>query len=250
MPVSGLLGLHAESMSAADLDALRLLAALPLNGQERVLLTAERFVRQVVPGISEQQRSSLLDRFGLQGVRMAIATIRLEPAVDLVALRERLLLASGVVPLRAVVTNRYANRSEALKASRALDVAHGVIQRGVGGKDAQREYERIEANAHEIAEISVLRKIARAHSRSAIPRSVTPATLATIEAALGADGIRLHERLRTADEGRDLASLATQRIDQIRSLLHAPAIPREWHGHIRVAVRSLEVAVYEATRAR
>lgn len=169
-----------------------------------------------------------------------MAIIRRDRVTDAEHLRQQLLTASGIVPLRTIINNRYANRSDVLKASRALDVVRGLIAQGVGGRSAHREFERIEANAHEIVEIRALREIARAHLHGEVPRAMSAEFLRSVEAALGADGIRLHERLRLAEPDADLTARASQRIAELRSAMNSPTLPRKWQGHVRVAIRSIE----------
>ena len=245
LPVSGLLGLHAAALDDTDLEALRVIARLPLRGQERVLLSADRVVGQVVPGVASQVRASLVHRLGFHGFRTAVAMLRREPDADLDRLRASLTFVSGVVPLRRTITDRYAGRADILKASRALDVVGSIVQRGSGGRDLAREHDRIDANAQEIVELRTLRDIADAHAANRLP-ALSPRVLRAVEAALGADGVGLHHRLQLTSSSGDLHRRALARIDELRTEMSSPVLPRAWQDVIRVAVRSIEAALHRS----
>ena len=85
-----------------------------------VMLSADRFVREdsALP-VDAATRAALLDRFGMFGLRISIAVIR-TGVTDSVALADELLERSGLVALRDVIDQHFAQRSDLLKAHTAL----------------------------------------------------------------------------------------------------------------------------------
>ena len=64
-------------------------------------------------------RAALLERFGMFGIRISIAVLR-AGVNDSVALADELLERSGLVALRDVIDQQFAQRSDLLKAHTAL----------------------------------------------------------------------------------------------------------------------------------
>ena len=86
----------------------------------KAMLSVDRFVRadSALP-VDAQTRAQLLDRFGMFGIRISIAVI-LSGVGDSVTLADELLERSGLVALRDVIDQQFAQRSELLKAHTAL----------------------------------------------------------------------------------------------------------------------------------
>src|SRR5690606_36345916 len=77
VPVAGLLGLGAITMKQADYATFVRLAALPVAKTDAVLLTAERFITARSTELpAERERNDLVERFGLYGIRLALAAVR------------------------------------------------------------------------------------------------------------------------------------------------------------------------------
>ena len=84
------------------------------------MLSADRFVRpdSSLP-VDAATRAALLDRFGMFGIRISIAVLR-AGITDSVALADELLERSGLIALRDVIDQQFAQRSDLLKAHTAL----------------------------------------------------------------------------------------------------------------------------------
>jgi replication fork clamp-binding protein CrfC len=120
VPVSGLLALTARTLRQSEFVALEKLAGVDAAELNKAMLSVDRFVREdsTLP-VDAPTRARLLDRFGMFGIRISIAVLR-SGVGDSVALADELLERSGLVALRDVIDQQFAQRSELLKAHTAL----------------------------------------------------------------------------------------------------------------------------------
>jgi len=120
VPVSGLLALTARTLRQSEFAALEKLAAVDAAELNKALLSVDRFVREDTGlPVDAQTRAALLDRFGMFGIRISIAVLN-SGIGDSVALADELLERSGLVALRDVIDQQFAQRAELLKAHTAL----------------------------------------------------------------------------------------------------------------------------------
>ena len=120
VPVSGLLALTARTLRQSEFVALEKLAGVDATELNKAMLSADRFVREdsQLP-VDAATRAALLERFGMFGIRISIAVLRAGIS-DSVALADELLERSGLVALRDVIDQQFAQRSDLLKAHTAL----------------------------------------------------------------------------------------------------------------------------------
>src|SRR4051794_18985742 len=120
VPVSGLLALTARTLRQSEFVALEKLAGVDAAELTKAMLSVDRFVREdsALP-VDAATRAALLDRFGMFGIRMSIAVLRAGIG-DSVALADELLERSGLIALREVIDQQFAQRSDLLKAHTAL----------------------------------------------------------------------------------------------------------------------------------
>lgn len=120
VPVSGLLALTARTLRQSEFVALEKLAGVEPAELTKAMLSADRFVRpdSSLP-VDAATRAALLDRFGMFGIRISIAVLR-AGITDSVALADELLERSGLIALRDVIDQQFAQRSDLLKAHTAL----------------------------------------------------------------------------------------------------------------------------------
>lgn len=120
VPVSGLLALTARTLRQSEFVALEKLAGVDAAELTKAMLSVDRFVREdsQLP-VDAATRAALLDRFGMFGIRISIAVLRAGVS-DSVALADELLERSGLVALREVIDQQFAQRSDLLKAHTAL----------------------------------------------------------------------------------------------------------------------------------
>lgn len=162
VPVAGLLAQAAMTLRADDVDALRRLAAAPADQVDDALGSGERFARTTAAHLpSAAERQWLLLRFGLFGVRVAVALLRSEPTTSDSELAMLLATESGIDELRRTIETQLVSRAAVLKARSAMRDAKAVLlsQPPVGGVWLMAHLERIEAAAHELNELRVLHAI-------------------------------------------------------------------------------------------
>ena len=120
VPVSGLLALTARTLRQSEFVALEKLAGVEPADLAKTMLSVDRFVREdsELP-VDAATRAALLNRFGMFGLRISIAVLR-TGVTDSVGLADELLERSGLVALRDVIDQQFAQRSDLLKAHTAL----------------------------------------------------------------------------------------------------------------------------------
>lgn len=120
VPVSGLLALTGRTLRQSEFVALEKLAGVDAAELTKAMLSVDRFVREDASlPVDAATRAALLDRFGMFGIRISIAVLRAGIS-DSVALADELLERSGLIALRDVIDQQFAQRSDLLKAHTAL----------------------------------------------------------------------------------------------------------------------------------
>src|SRR6195952_2298439 len=132
VPVSGLLALTARTLRQGEFVALEKLAGVDAAELAKAMLSVDRFVREdSVEGpalpVDAATRAALLERFGMFGIRISIAVLRAGVS-DSVALADELLERSGLIALRDVIDQQFAQRSDLLKAHTALLSLRRVVE--------------------------------------------------------------------------------------------------------------------------
>lgn len=123
VPVSGLLALTARTLQQREFTALQKLAESAGDGAaalSKAMLSVDRFVRDdpALP-VDAVTRADLLERFGMFGIRISIAVLR-AGVTDSIGLADELLERSGLIALREVIDQQFAQRADMLKAHTAL----------------------------------------------------------------------------------------------------------------------------------
>jgi hypothetical protein len=193
VPVAGLLAQAGSTLRHPEYVDLGKLSQVPADELGELLLSVDRFVTWPCrAAVSPEARRQLLDRFGVYGVKLAIALLRQGVVRSGPALSAALVERSGLPELRAVLLARFAARRDILKARsalRAVELAIGSDPRP-GSEQLRRRQEEIEASTHDFAELRLLNEV----RRGALP--LEPERRDDVEALLGASGIGLRERLR------------------------------------------------------
>ncbi|MBB3748090.1 replication fork clamp-binding protein CrfC [Mycolicibacterium sp. BK634] len=245
VPVSGLLALTARTLRQSEFAALEKLAAVDTAELNKAMLSVDRFVREdsSLP-VDATTRAQLLDRFGMFGIRISIAVLR-SGISDSVRLADELLERSGLVALRDVIDQQFAQRSELLKAHTALVSLRRFV-----------ELHPIAATPYIIADIDPLladthafeelRLLSQLRSR---PTGLTEDEMVSLRRIIGGSGTDPASRLGlspdTPDDGPRAAFAAAQRWRRrSEHPLNDPFTTRA----CRAAVRSAEglVAMYAA----
>ncbi|BDZ46767.1 dynamin family protein [Naasia aerilata] len=157
-PVAGLLAQSARTLRESEFSAFAQLAALDRDARERLLVSADRFVRPTDQvEVSPELRRSLLARFGLFGIRLACVLVR-SGVPDSSALSAELTRHSGLDPLLRSLADQFQARADQLKARTALIGVETLVreQPRAGAERLSAMLERIQAGAHEFAELRLL----------------------------------------------------------------------------------------------
>lgn len=238
LPIAGLLAEGARTLRESEFIALRELARLDRDVRERLLLSADRFVRPTTAtSLSIPVRENLLQRFGIFGVRLAAALIR-GGATSSSALAERLVQQSGMVTLQQFVVDHFRARAVALKARGVLQGVEQVVrERPRPGADAVLGgIERIVSRSHELRELTLLADL----RTSSV--ALSPADVAEGERVLGGLGISASARLGLPETARP--EERTARIGALlsrwRALGESPINDRYTAHLCRMVVRSIE----------
>ncbi len=252
VPVAGLLALTARTLRQDEFVALQKLSAVDPVELSKAMLSADRFVRPVVSAdvtlpVTREVRAKLLDRCGMFGIRMSVAVLR-SGVSDADGLADELLDRSGLVALRDVIDQQFAQRSELLKAHTALlSLRHLVEVNPIAATPRIiADIDPLLADTHAFEE---LRMLSQLPSR---PTTLTDEEMASLRRIIGGSGTDAASRLGLTPEapydGPRAAFAAAQRWR--RRAEHPLNDPFTTHA-CRVAVRSAEAMVAEfAARGR
>ncbi|WP_255770538.1 dynamin family protein [Pseudarthrobacter sulfonivorans] len=238
VPVAGLLAQSARSMRQSDYDSLALLAAMDRADRERLMLSADRFLRSTDPeGLTAEARAQLLERFGVFGIRLGVVLLR-AGFTDPTPLAHELARRSGLDPLLSMLADQFHARADALKARTALVGVEKLLRssphEGTGPLAAALE--RLQLNAHEFRELHLLAEL----RTTGIPLRHDLA--AEAERLIGGDGVAAHVRLGLQPEAsrEDITAAAHQVLHRWRLVAENPLTDRTALDACRVVVRSCE----------
>ena len=244
VPVAGLLAQTARSLRQQDFASLQLLAGLDRAARERMMLSADRFLRGSEPErLTSEARASLLARFGLFGIRLAVVLIRNgfnEPT----PLAHELARRSGLDPLLELLERQFQARAGALKARTALVGVEALLRSSPreGTEELAGSLERLQANAHEFRELRLLATLRTTGV------SLKSDLASDAERLVGGLGAATHVRLgleadATPDE---LSDEARRCLLRWRALAENPLTERSAIDACRVVIRSCEGVLAES----
>ncbi|UKA49052.1 dynamin family protein [Arthrobacter sp. FW305-123] len=158
VPVAGLLAQSARTMRQTDFEAMQVLAQMDRKQRERLMLSADLFIRSAEPaGLGSAAKASLVQRFGLFGIRLGVALIR-GGISNPTELAHELARRSGLGQLLSNISSLFQTRADALKA-RAAVVGLEALLRGSPREHAlllEADVEKLQASAHEFRELKLL----------------------------------------------------------------------------------------------
>lgn len=240
IPVAGLLAEGARTLREAEFASLRQLALLEREERQRLLISADRFVRfpaTATMTLSESIRTGLLARFGIFGVRLATSLIR-AGVNDSSQLAERMVEQSGLLELQEFVRVQFRARSAALKVRAVLHDLEQILRskpRPNTG-DIRKGIERIQATSHSLRELSLL-------SRTRATGFPLPADIAReAERIVGGKGTSPSSRLGLSESASadELNQRLEEELTRWRSLVQSSLTERATVDVGRVVIRSLE----------
>jgi hypothetical protein len=246
VPVDGLLGFAGATLRESEFAALTAIAQSPRIDRDELLLTADRFVGSAtsIP-VSPEDRSRLLERLGLFGVRRSEQAIR-DGLTSANALSSHLVELSGLNRLRSVVLFQFEQRSRILKARSAVQALEELL-RGGGVDNAAGwagRLEEIAASAHEFDEVRLL-----ADLRSGTV-DIADDQAATLDRLLGGSGHDAALRLGIGEEAspEDIRTAASAGLSSWRALAEHPLSSRSLRLAAETATRTLEGLLADVVR--
>ncbi|WP_068154527.1 dynamin family protein [Rhodococcus phenolicus] len=193
VPVAGLLALGARTLRQREFAAFEALAGVPPAELQAAMLSVDRFARPDMPlPVDPELRAQLADRFGLFGIRMAVALVQLGVR-DSPTLAAELLARSGLDELRQVIDVQFGQRADQLKTHSVLLALRRVL-RACGDRRLLASVQRELADGHGFVE---LRLLGRLRSR---PVSLGDDELFELQRLVGGFGIGARQRLGLPDD--------------------------------------------------
>ncbi|MFI7673628.1 dynamin family protein [Actinophytocola sp. NPDC049390] len=249
VPVAGLLAETAVTLTEEEVARLRRIADLPVKEAEELLLSADRFVSSKPElGLTELERTALLTRFGVFGVRLASTMLRRGVAEKASELATELTDRSGLGHLQELLRSLFFERRDVLKCRSAL-LAVAEVTRGWARPGSERlaaEVEEVVASAHPFNELRVLSGLRAGWVRG------KDEVLDELERVIGGAGGAAHQRLRLpADaDGGQVSAAATTALERWQRRAESPMTSYEMAVAARVAVRSCEGMLADLARSR
>lgn len=244
VPVSGLLAETAVTLREYEFACLRDIASTDPAERERSLVSIDRFCAGGPSTVSSAAREDLARRLGLFGLRWALARIASGTIRDSGALSRALASVSGLDALRDILETRFESRAQrlvcrsVLASLRSAQLSLNATEPRVAAR-LSAELERIEAQAHELAELRLLEAVVSGDL------GVTPVERLEVERLvedgiparrLGANPSMPAARLREAAAGRAM---------YWRERAQNPVLPPRDRALLEVAARSYE-GIYAA----
>jgi replication fork clamp-binding protein CrfC len=240
VPVSGLLALTARTLRQSEFAALRKLTGVEPAALNKAMLSADRFVRDdpTLP-VDSATRAQLLDRFGMFGLRISLALLR-AGVDDADSLAADLLERSGLVALREVIDQHFAQRSDQLKSHTALVALRRFVQRHPTPATPRilADIEPLLADTHAFEELRLLSQL---RSR---PTTLTEDEMASLRRIIGGSGTAAASRLGlSAERPQDGPRAAFAAAQRWRRRAEHPLNDPFTSRACRAAVRSAEALV-------
>ena len=215
-----------------------LLAGMERSQRERTMLSADRFVRAAEPaGIGPETRASLVNRFGLFGIRLGVALIR-GGINDPTELAHELARRSGLGQLLQTIEELFQTRADALKARAAVVGLEALLRRADSYAAAALAgaMERLQSGAHEFRELKLL---ARLRTGGA---GLTPGLSAEAERLVGGRGTGAALRLDLLPDAgvEEINAAARSSLDRWRLIAENPFTEPSALDACRVVIRSCE----------
>ncbi len=161
VPVAGLIAETGLTLSEHEVATLRELAATPTQELADLLLSADLFCDPSRTKVAPELRRELLARLGMFGLRFSLIEIQQGRCRTAVELARALVDVSGLDAVRSLLLDHFAARGQVLKARSALLALRRIASRlGASDPDGairlEADIERVEAGAHEFAEMRLL----------------------------------------------------------------------------------------------
>jgi energy-coupling factor transporter ATP-binding protein EcfA2 len=239
VPVAGLLAETAATLTETEVHQLRKVADLPPRELEELLLSADRFVRSRPDlGLTDLERTRLLARFGLFGIRISAALLRRQVVHTATELARELRSRSGLDELQDVLGSLFLQRRDVLKSRSTLLALDGLMHRDPrpGSDRVAAEVEGVIAGAHPFNELRVLASLRAGWLGG------RPEVLGELERVIGGvgDDPRLRLSLEPDADDAQLKEAALASLIRWQRRAENPLTTHQLGTAARVAIRSVE----------
>lgn len=238
VPIAGLVAQSARTLRQAEFTALARLARLDRPARERMMLSADRLVLPSTElDVSPEARRELLERFGMFGIRLALALLR-GGIDDPTVLADELVRRSGLDELLRLLAGQFQARSDQLKSRTVMAGVESLLREHPreGTAELARSLERLQDNAHEFRE---LRLLATARTEGL---GLTRELAAEAERLVGGQGVTPAERLGLDQDSTPdmLRAGARSCLHRWRAMTENPLTSRRTAEVCHVVARSCE----------
>ncbi|MGQ0803974.1 MAG: GTPase [Actinomycetota bacterium] len=246
VPVATLVAETGFTLHEREGAALKQIAANPPELVDDLLLSADRFVRSELDGVSTDVRRELIDRLGLFGIRFAVEQFRTGAVTTPSDLARALVSVSGLGELQRLLQQHFFPRAQTLKARSALLALRSVaraLEREAPDASAALDggIEEIEASAHEFAELRLLHLVL---SRTV---ELSDAEVEEVSRVTGPGNVAARLGCAPDADGGALRAAALGAVEKWRDRGADPRADRELCEASEVLVRSYE-GLYAAVR--
>ena len=239
VPVAGLLAETAATLTETEFRQLQTLSGVDRAAMDLHLLSVDRFIEaDPATPFTSIERSALVGRLGLYGIRVALTVLRRRPEMTSRGLAEELRRRSGIVDLHELLETLFLQRTEVLKARTALlTVERLCAEAGAinGVAELAGAVEEVTSAAHPFNELATLAALRSGWIEA------RPTVTADLERTLGVGGVQASARLGLeASEPATIRSEAFSQVARWQRLAENPLTSRDLAVAIGVAIRSLE----------
>ena len=204
VPVAGLLALAGQSLRQSEFANLKMVAALPPDRLAALMVSTERFISVEADDLpSPRERTELVHRLGVFGIRLALAVIQMG-VTDATTLANELVRHSGLDELKRVIDVHCRRRHPQLKAHAVLLGLQQLFADHPVPEAVQlaETVDELLADPHPFQEMKLLGRV----SSSRI--TLRSDDRAEMERLLGGSGTTAAERLGVEDDLRQHALAA------------------------------------------
>ena len=233
VPVAGLLALAGQSLRQSEFANLSKVAALPPDRLAALMVSTDRFISAEADDLpSPRERTDLVHRLGVFGIRLALAVIQLG-VTDATTLANELVRHSGLDELKRVIDVHCRRRHPQLKAHALLLGLQQLFLEHPVPEAAQlaETVDELLADSHPFQEMKLLGRVSS--SRIALRSD----DRAEMERLLGGSGTTPAERLGVDD---DLRQHALTALWKWRDYASNPLLDPDTAEACRVTARSCE----------
>jgi hypothetical protein len=243
LPVAGLLAETGETLTESEFGLLKALAAVKRKEMDGYLLSADGFIQAKPEApLTPLEREQLLDRFGIFGIRQAMALLRAKKVSSSVDMARELTKRSGLVELQTILTTLFVDRATVLKTRSALLTIERLCEENPSNPAAPGlllDIEQVMSSAHQFTELATMAAIRTGRIVA------KDDDLFDLEQTLGSSGTAPWQRLGlTADATPEqLKACAFESIGRWQRLAESPLTSLDLAQAARVGIRSLEAIV-------